>query len=112
VLRNLESRGRKSTVLIQLLDVREITKDFIPKAGLWGSVWWRNNADNSVADGSGSGGSNPTQTSCEPTKNYFITGNSLMCLSFIHQWLYSPLLGPGLFFSSVIFDYIDGSLDK
>jgi hypothetical protein len=23
--------------------------------------------------------------------------------SFIHQWLYSPLLGPGLFFSSVIF---------
>jgi hypothetical protein len=27
---------------------------------------------------------------------------------FIHQWLYSPLLGPGLFFSSVIFFYTDG----
>jgi hypothetical protein len=25
--------------------------------------------------------------------------------SFIHQWLYSPLLGPGLFFSFVIFSY-------
>jgi hypothetical protein len=33
--------------------------------------------------------------------------SSLICiaviLSFIHQWLYSPLLGPGLFFSYVIF---------
>jgi hypothetical protein len=28
--------------------------------------------------------------------------------SFIHQWLYSPLLGPGLFFSFVIFFYTDG----
>jgi hypothetical protein len=28
--------------------------------------------------------------------------------SFIHQWLYSPLLGPGLFFSVVIFFYTDG----
>jgi hypothetical protein len=27
----------------------------------------------------------------------------LECSSFIHQWLYSPLLGPGLFFSFVIF---------
>jgi hypothetical protein len=27
---------------------------------------------------------------------------------FIHQWLYSPLLGPGLFFSCVIFFYTDG----
>jgi hypothetical protein len=26
----------------------------------------------------------------------------------IHQWLYSPLLGPGLFFSFVIFFYTDG----
>jgi hypothetical protein len=28
--------------------------------------------------------------------------------SFIHQWLYSLLLGPGLFFSFVIFFYTDG----
>jgi hypothetical protein len=27
---------------------------------------------------------------------------------FIHQWLYSPLLGPGLFFSFIIFLYTDG----
>jgi hypothetical protein len=27
----------------------------------------------------------------------------LEIISFIHQWLYSPLLGPGLFFSSVTF---------
>jgi hypothetical protein len=26
-----------------------------------------------------------------------------LILSFIHQWLYSPLLGPGLFFSFIIF---------
>jgi hypothetical protein len=29
--------------------------------------------------------------------------------SFIHQWLYSPLLGPGLFFSFMIFFYTDGT---
>jgi hypothetical protein len=28
--------------------------------------------------------------------------------SFIHQWLFSPLLGPDLFFSSVIIFYTDG----
>jgi hypothetical protein len=28
-------------------------------------------------------------------------------ISFIPQWLYSPLLGPGLFFSFVIFFYTD-----
>jgi hypothetical protein len=27
---------------------------------------------------------------------------------FIHQWLYSPLLGPDIFFSFVIFFYADG----
>jgi hypothetical protein len=29
--------------------------------------------------------------------------------SFVHQWLYSPLWGPGLFFSFVIFFYTDGA---
>jgi hypothetical protein len=38
VLRNLETRGRKPKVLTQLLDVRKITKGFIPKAGLWGKM--------------------------------------------------------------------------
>jgi hypothetical protein len=28
--------------------------------------------------------------------------------SFVHQWLYSPLLGAGIFFSFVIFLYTDG----
>jgi hypothetical protein len=34
----LESQGRKSEVFIQFLDVRKITKDFIPKAGIWAKV--------------------------------------------------------------------------
>jgi hypothetical protein len=33
---------------------------------------------------------------------------NLIRYSFIHQWLYSPLLGPGLFFSYVIFFYTVG----
>jgi hypothetical protein len=35
----------------------------------------------------------------EPT----VTEVSFISFSVIHQWLYSPLLGPGLFFSSVIY---------
>jgi hypothetical protein len=30
--------------------------------------------------------------------------------SFVHRWSYSPLLGPGLFFSFVIFFYTDGRI--
>jgi hypothetical protein len=29
-------------------------------------------------------------------------------LPFIHEWLYSPLLGPDLFFTFLILFYIDG----
>jgi hypothetical protein len=38
VLTNLESRGRKSKVLIQLLDAKKITNELIPKASLWGKL--------------------------------------------------------------------------
>jgi hypothetical protein len=38
-----------------------------------------------------------------------LTSGRLTILLFIHQWLYSPLLGPGLFFSFVIFFYKVGT---
>jgi hypothetical protein len=43
-----------------------------------------------------------------PTKSPYNHPEYVCVHSFIHQWLYSSLLGPGLFFSSVIFFYTDG----
>jgi hypothetical protein len=39
-----------------------------------------------------------------------ITRNRLVLFSCIHQWLHSLLLGPGLFFSFVIFSYTVGRI--
>jgi hypothetical protein len=53
-------------------------------------------------------------TTTTPHITYSITDRTLIfpsinfIHSFIHQWLYSPLLGPGLSFSFVIFFYTDG----
>jgi hypothetical protein len=43
-----------------------------------------------------------TSTPCPETKQTNVY-DILYVRPFIHQWLYSPLLGPGLFFSYVIF---------
>jgi hypothetical protein len=47
------------------------------------------------------------QASCSRDVRCYNSKSFSWCISFmnsfIHQWLYSPLLGPGLFFSSVTF---------